>query len=446
MPSIYTIITSIFIVLMIIVYFICPKHYRRSNALPTVMTSLGILGTFVGICLGLWKFDVSDIQASIPTLLAGLKIAFITSIAGIIAAITIKLKNIYRNRNESTEDSGTEYAEHLLKTLDSIRDEQKSSKENLESKLDKIVLSLVGDGESTLITQLQKIRTTMIDQSDRQVETVQNNFDLLKEDLDKFAAQLAENNIKVFIEALEGAIKDFNQKISEQFGENFKQLNLAVGQLLDWQKQYREQMIELIDSFSQSSESLSTSSKNLKDIAEELASASELMDDLDTFVEATKLHIEKLNASLEAHAELAEQAKDAFPTIKSGLDELTGKFLEYVQEVKKQSDYQTSQLKQTVAEQSVLMGEQITSFGNSASKTIQKMDQRVEEHLRKNTDLIANQIQQLDRELEKELNNALQTLGSQLASLSNKFVEDYEPLTEKLREIVRLAEGDVNVS
>ena len=49
----------------------------------------------------------------------------------------------------------------------------------------------------------------------------------------------------------------------------------------------------------------------------------------------------------------------------------------------------------------------------------------------------SDQMKTFDEELGKELNKALESLGSQLTSLSSKFVEDYEPLTEKLRELIR---------
>ena len=43
-----------------------------------VAVSLGILGTFSGIVIGLIGFNVNDIPGSVPTLLDGLKFAFIT--------------------------------------------------------------------------------------------------------------------------------------------------------------------------------------------------------------------------------------------------------------------------------------------------------------------------------------------------------------------------------
>jgi hypothetical protein len=52
-------------------------------SIPGHLTALGILGTFVGIFCGLYKFDVTNLRESIPHLLEGMKLAFTTSIAGL---------------------------------------------------------------------------------------------------------------------------------------------------------------------------------------------------------------------------------------------------------------------------------------------------------------------------------------------------------------------------
>lgn len=52
---------------------------------------------------------------------------------------------------------------------------------------------------------------------------------------------------------------------------------------------------------------------------------------------------------------------------------------------------------------------------------------------------------QIERNLETVLNQSLTSLGGQLAALSNKFVEDYSPLADKLRKIVRIAKEAGNV-
>ena len=43
--------------------------------------------------------------------------------------------------------------------------------------------------------------------------------------------------------------------------------------------------------------------------------------------------------------------------------------------------------------------------------------------------------------LEKELNDSLNSLGQHLTALSERFVDDYRPLTEKLSKVVKMSEG-----
>ena len=71
---------------------IAKKDYGKVNIndldlIPSMFTTIGILGTFGGIAYGLWFFNPEDIEKSIPTLLQGLKTAFFASIAGIALSI-----------------------------------------------------------------------------------------------------------------------------------------------------------------------------------------------------------------------------------------------------------------------------------------------------------------------------------------------------------------------
>ncbi|MDO4960865.1 MAG: EAL domain-containing protein [Eubacteriales bacterium] len=67
------------------------------NQIPGTMTGLGILGTFIGLIVGIraLHFDTIDAAiASIETLLAGINTAFYTSIAGVILSIAFNI--VYR--------------------------------------------------------------------------------------------------------------------------------------------------------------------------------------------------------------------------------------------------------------------------------------------------------------------------------------------------------------
>lgn len=62
-----------------------------AGSIPTHLTALGILGTFVGIFLGLYKFNPHNLQESVPLLLDGLKVAFSTSILGLTTSTGLKV-------------------------------------------------------------------------------------------------------------------------------------------------------------------------------------------------------------------------------------------------------------------------------------------------------------------------------------------------------------------
>lgn len=68
------------------------KNRRIIDSLPNIVSALGVIGTFLGITLGLVDFNPSPdkIDASIAMLLDGLKTAFFTSLAGMAGSIILR--------------------------------------------------------------------------------------------------------------------------------------------------------------------------------------------------------------------------------------------------------------------------------------------------------------------------------------------------------------------
>ena len=113
-------------------------------------------------------------------------------------------------------------------TLEAIKKGIEEASEQEQEALDKLRKAVSAESDSSLLTQVQKLRT---DFKDGQNELIR--------EFRQFAQTMADNNSKALIEALEKVIRDFNTQLTEQFGENFKQLNQAVGALLTWQENYR---------------------------------------------------------------------------------------------------------------------------------------------------------------------------------------------------------------
>ena len=88
---------AIFVVFAICLFFVfrftkngkLVANRRIVEYFPTFVSTLGVLGTFYGITIGLLSFDTGNLDQSIPGLLDGLKTAFFTSLAGMIGSMIL---------------------------------------------------------------------------------------------------------------------------------------------------------------------------------------------------------------------------------------------------------------------------------------------------------------------------------------------------------------------
>ena len=81
-------------------------HKRMLDLVPDMLTSLGILGTFVGLVWGLRSFQPSTYEtmtSSVASLVDGIKVAFMTSIYGLILSLvcSYSLRTGYQKMNDA---------------------------------------------------------------------------------------------------------------------------------------------------------------------------------------------------------------------------------------------------------------------------------------------------------------------------------------------------------
>ena len=491
-----------------------------TNAWASILTVIGIFGTFLGIFIGLLAFDIGNIEGSIPGLLGGLKLAFLTSLVGILSAIILKGKGLHQTqkRSDPSQEAIKDLAAQLGDTLTNvqtsgeinllaqmvtlntaIREEGKETRNSLDEikeGLTGIHAFLTGEHNET-IAQLQGLTTTVSEKHDSLIQTVaekhdnlinlqmeegnqtrekltnlqaaftdcqsvlstqlenlvttfSTKHDLLIDEFQVFSRNVAESVAKLatdeLIEVLKTVIEDFNAKISQQFGENFKQLNEAVGKTVTWQEQYRQQMDKLADEFRIAARSIEDSRDSLKNIAD---SSSTIADKSGSIVtNATKLEpiLHTLNDQLGAFSGLREKANGAFPLIEERLENLTTGFSNTVQTAITDSQAQSKKLVDQYDEfQKVINGlddfaskiDKVTTDVSNIVKDLQASIDAQTEALRNSV----NYVTTMQTNLDAQLTASISELGKDLAALSKKFVEDYTPLTQSLREVLTIAEG-----
>ena len=429
------VIISTFVVAIILVVYVFRKHVNSTASLVTV---IGVLGTFCGIAWGLAHFNPTNPDESIPELLDGLMFAFLTSICGIFASVVIKLTELYKMKkradSEETQPVVGATIDDLATTLGDILNAiQTGAKENRET-LKSFEAALTGDGESTVITQLQKLRTSLLDKQDEVIRTIT-----------AFSDKVAADNTNALIEALESVMRDFNTKINEQFGDNFKHLNEAIGRVNEWQEQYRLQMNDLAGVIEAAMESMDKSSQTLETITKQSDVFVATANHLEPVLQTLQKQLVSMNNQMEAFSTLSENARDAFPMIEERLNKLTTEFSEAALDTinRSQEDVrnQRRNLDRHASQFDELIQKTHEQFEKLINETNTKLTTESERVFTESTRQIAQQISVLDRALENALTESINSMGNQLASLSTKFVEDYGPLTSRLREVVRLADG-----
>ena len=364
---------------------------------PEVLTTMGIFGCFTGITIGLFGFDPNNIQDSVPSLLGGIRTAFGASLAGVFAALTIRFAQRFRKQKDEIESAPVRNA-----TLDDVVSS----------------LNFLNKG---LLAGTESFANKSIIKSDELISEFKN-----------FSSHMIENNQKVFIEALREVIKDFNEKITEQFGENFKALNAAVEKLVVWQQQYKDELDQLKETQSQVAKDLSNSADNLVKI---VSSSTSFVDSANALKEQVDL--------LSNNREVLIAQQNSLESVLNNMSQITPTFEVKTTEMLKQIEdgmkIVPDSIVKILQDNSSLIKDEQKKIFESIDKSLSELQNNLSDGLRKNVDIVKESVLTLDKSLQKELNDSLESLGRQLASLSNRFVEDYGPLTDRLREVVQMS-------
>jgi uncharacterized coiled-coil DUF342 family protein len=387
--------------------FFLKKLKMSVGTISGIATSLGILGTFAGIFIGLIYFDVNNIAESVPQLLEGLKTAFLTSIAGLVASLILKTCPILYGIKASNGPAENPDVERIVNSIE------------------KIEKSISGDGETTLITQIQKLRTNTND-----------GLDTLNKSFREFADRMVADSTQSLIEALENVMRDFNTKINEQFGDNFKQLNEAVGKMLDWQMAYSESVDEMTLQFRRTLEGVAKCESLLSDISSKTLVYQNTAENLQQTLAG-------LFEGIATIRDIGKEAKTVLPEIQRTIKNLTENFAHEVSASVRENEEMMKSQRTAIDAQINGMASFYDRLNSHQRDLFGKLKEDVNTLMRNNSEKIAGQIVALDAGLSEELRKALNTLGDTLAALSTKFVKDYDLFASNLQRYITVANNSL---
>lgn len=357
--NIVTLVSCIFIAILFVVFLTITKkarsefllkHKRTVDAFPSIISTLGVIGTFLGITLGLHGFDVTDLTQSIPILLGGLKTAFFTSLCGMIGALILRhfctdikfdkedggissTDAAIRELGKSVREMSTTMVSAIKETRDVVRqmgDSQTSfytqlleiekkgdeKRTNVDSTLSRLALI---QGEQIAAQRNMALSLTSIDSANKRVEEAlgeivdaqsanTSTFDEMNEELKKFSQILRSE-----VDEIEDKMEDTNKLLTnkfDEFSELLKKSNTEalVNVMKKVTEEFQKQMNDLISRL----------------VQENFAKLNESVEKLNTWQEENKAMIESLTKQYHQMEQDFEDTSSVMLNVSNYANQLVG--------------------------------------------------------------------------------------------------------------------------
>lgn len=192
-------------------------HRNELNQVAGMLTGLGILGTFIGLSLGLQNFNTgttAQMTESIEPLMNGIKVAFHTSIYGMVFSLTFN--TIYKRKLYEADEAVSSFVTAFKKFV-------------------------LPDTTNNGMNQLLQMQCEQIDAINVLAETISENlYDMIVPQLESFNdtinnfANVATRNQT---EAIRDVVEHFIAQMNNSLGGSFTRINETVNEQYQIQKQ-----------------------------------------------------------------------------------------------------------------------------------------------------------------------------------------------------------------
>ncbi|MCR5773884.1 MAG: MotA/TolQ/ExbB proton channel family protein [Lachnospiraceae bacterium] len=279
-------------------------HRDRMNQVAGAMTGLGILGTFIGLSLGLQSFNTgttAEITNSIEPLMSGIKVAFHTSIYGMVFSLVFNY--VYKKRLDDAEQA--------------VRDFLGAYKKY-------VLPDTTTDGVNRLMELQQQQTEAIISLSDTVAHQLSQGLkELLEPQFDRFDETI-ENFVNVAsrsqMEQMARVVDVFISELNRSLGNSFTQLGETINNTMTLQKANEKQMREIYEKNLTTAENVNSVASSTEVVSEAIRLYAEKVQ---TMEQQTAETLELLRQQSERHQkimELSDRYVSDLETYRSSLD------------------------------------------------------------------------------------------------------------------------------
>lgn len=383
---------------------------RMYSYMPQLLTGLGILGTFLGLSLGLHNINLAsgDI-GQLNNLLESLKTSFYTSLFGMTYSITFSLiMNLHFGEieNDIIEIKDQINSVFKMHVTDQVIDEIRIQLKHMQKSTDDMatrVANEMGQGFSRFIDSNNEMMGEMSRLMDDRLGGISNNLSGTFE--------------KTVSESLE---KIFSEDFVAQFSTITEDLISASRENLEFMTTFKNETMEIAER-----------TADIKDKYLEMSNI--IIEDFETLFNRAKEQIESIQKIHEKTLERQEHLETILQDVYAQLDEIMQSFEKVDTVVESLKTFNSTQetvtrlwdgFKDTFDKMAASVENSVEQYSTSLNKTSDRL-----------VDIINKNISQLHETVNVQLTNLFKDYDSNLTKTIDSFYRALEYMSEKLQEI-----------
>ncbi len=404
------ILTLLFVVLTLVVTVFGYRNKEHRIAYSNTAVTLGVLGTFVGLLVGLAGFDVNDISNSIPVLLEGLKTAFYTSVVGMICCLLLRVIDWWPNKKD--QEVRAETTLEYLQALD-----MKSVIESAKGALVAIHRGICGeDTDSSLLNQMKLMRQTLTD-----------DMKELNTSFKQFTERQANDNTKAIMEALERVLSEFKVAIEENLSQSFREFSEACKNLYEWQSEHKDEIERVHFALNESIQVMKGNEALLSKLTEGQRSLVGTTGKLDAQLDELRAHTDALESLRKEWPYLLTEMQSNINSMLSQIGRNTSDTVSKVNECVSKTVDTARGMQMNLSQMVSQLSQDLHNVTMRIEQSHNNLDSKVQVIVSTSTkaleQAVAKSHETLVREFDNLMKNLFEPLNSILANLGNSYKE-----------------------
>ncbi len=300
-----------------------PPAKGFSKQIAGILTSIGILGTFIGITVGLGQVgsDISggsssDMQNAMSSLISSLGVSFRTSIWGLISSMVITA--ITNNQITKLERTRLAWLHWLDNTMP-----QKSER------------ALLAEQTALMAEQVASTKTVGESIGLSLGNTLSTAFGKLQDSMDKMTESIATQQQK----GLDALVEQFMKQMQQSMNADFSSLGTALQEMVASNDRFQSSMSQLVDHLQQATQNQGTSAQQMQDaLANAAQSIAEMqgsfsgLSSVSSNIQDAAVAMQKI---LERQMQASDQQQQTIGSMMTGMNDQANQMLVNQEEISK---------------------------------------------------------------------------------------------------------------